>query len=222
MFPVADNRSIKRFPIIVLAIVVLNVWVFFREIRLSPSELENFIIAHSLIPARDFTSFVNWNPQNVLTSIFLHGGVLHLLMNLWSFWIFGDNVESEFGPLRFVVFYLLCGMVASLTHAVLNPHSMVPVVGASGAIAGVMGAYMLLFPGARIRMFTLLIFYPIFFEIPAVVFLLIWFLGQLFSGAATLEQARSSASDAGGIAFFAHIGGFVAGVLLMPFFRRKS
>ena len=153
--------------------------------------------------------------------MFLHGGLAHLLMNLWSFWIFGDNIEGEMGPFRFLLFYVACGLAAGFAHAFLHPASEVPVVGASGAIAGVMGAYLMLFPGARIRMFTLLVFYPIFFEIPAFVFLIIWFVGQVMSGAMALEQAKSGIGDAGGIAFMAHIGGFIAGILLLPIFRRR-
>jgi len=153
-----------------------------------------------------------------LTSMFLHGGLWHILSNMWALWIFGDAVEGALGSLRFFVFYVLSGLGAALTHAFLHPQSTMPVVGASGAIAGVMAAYLLLFPRSRLRMFTLLIFYPLFFELPAVVFFAIWFIGQLLSAASV---AQIGARDVGGIAFAAHIGGFLSGLLLLPVFRRR-
>jgi membrane associated rhomboid family serine protease len=217
VFPIGDNEPRKRFPIVVLLLVAVNCYVFFREFALGPEGIESFINAYGLIPARDLGPPFNLKP--FMTSMFLHGGFLHLIFNMWSFWIFGDNVEGLMGSFKFAFFYLLCGLAAALTQAFLAPGSEVPMIGASGAIAGVMGAYLFAFPRARIRMFTLLIFYPLFFEIPAFVFLALWFLGQLMSGTMTLHQAALSGQDVGGIAFFAHVGGFVAGIVLSPFFR---
>lgn len=219
MFPIRDDSPTFRFPFVVIALIALNAYILFRELILSPQDVQHFVDVYGLVPARDFASGVHW--RGMFTSMFLHGGLLHLLMNMWAFWIFGDNVEGVLGHLRFLFFYLLCGLAAALTHSYLNPESTVPVVGASGAIAGIMGAYLVLFPGARIRMFTLLIFYPIFFDIPAFVFLIFWFLGQLLSGAGAAAQ-QAVGQDAGGIAFFAHVGGFVAGLVLVPFFRGRS
>jgi membrane associated rhomboid family serine protease len=211
-----------------LIIILLNVLAFGFELTLGAERVEGFITDHALIPARDYVS--PWLSRETLTewarpyftSMFLHGGFLHILSNMWSFWIFGDNVEGSMGKVRFVIFYLLCGIAAALAHAYLNPTSTLPVVGASGAIAGVMGAYLLLFPRAHIHMLALLIFWPIFFRIPAFVFLIFWFGGQLISAGNEIALERAGVQDVGGIAFAAHIGGFLAGMVLMPFFRLKG
>ena len=143
--------------------------------------------------------------------MFLHGGWMHLVANMWTLWIFGDNVEDVMGPLRFLLFYVLCGLCALLMHVATNPESTVPVVGASGAIAGVMGAYFFLYPHARVLILVPLFIISFFFEIPAVFYLLLWFVTQVFSGLADGGGA--------GVAWWAHIGGFVAGMLLLRFFR---
>ena len=215
MFPVSDDKPATRFPIVVIFIAVINAYVFWREIHLAPDRLEAMIGTFALIPSRDFAPGLRY--MSFFTSMFLHGGLVHLLVNLWSFWIFGDNIEGELGHVRFFIFYLLSGFGAGLVHVIADPTSTVPVVGASGAISGVMGAYMVLFPRAKIRMFTLLIFYPLFFEIPALVFLAIWLLGQVVSGAAVVG---AGSADSGGIAFMAHVGGFLSGIVLLPLFRR--
>lgn len=220
MIPISDDKPAARFPIIVICIVLANCYVFFQEFMMSPSHLELFIEHYGMIPVRDYTASLQLGP--FFTSMFLHGSLPHLLLNLWSFWIFGDNIEGVMGPLRFLVFYILCGLAAAFAHASFHPFSEVPVVGASGAIAGVMGAYLVLFPAARIRMFTLLVFYPITFEIPAFVFLILWLIGQIMSGAAAYDLAQSGVDSAGGIAFIAHAGGFLAGIALLPLFRRRS
>jgi membrane associated rhomboid family serine protease len=153
-----------------------------------------------------------------LTSMFLHGGLLHIVANLWTLWIFGDNVEDRMGPLRFSVFYLLCGLFAGFVHWITNPSSTVPTVGASGAIAGVLGAYLLLYPRARVVTAVPLFFYPIVFELPAVIYLGFWFLLQIWSGFVSLANP----SDVGGVAWWAHIGGFVAGMALLAVFKRRG
>ncbi len=226
MFPIRDDNPSPRFPFVVLLIILLNVVVFYLQMKttfqMGPEAGELLVEKNALVPARDFlTSRGLGGLKPYFASMFMHGGFLHILFNLWTLWIFGDNVEGATGSIRFLFFYLLCGLAAAFTHCYLNPTSTVPVVGASGAIAGVMGAYMLLFPRARIQMFTLLIFWPIFFELPAVIFLLFWFLGQLASGAQAAQMAQS-AGDVGGIAFSAHIGGFIAGMILLPFFKGKK
>jgi membrane associated rhomboid family serine protease len=157
-----------------------------------------------------------------LTSMFLHGGWGHLIGNMWSLWIFGDNVEDRMGRVRYLAFYLFTGLVAGLTHWLTNADSTLPTVGASGAIAGVLGAYFVLFPHARIIMLIPVFFIPFFFQLPAVLYLLFWFLSQVFAG--TLG-ALAAPQDVGGVAFWAHVGGFVAGMVLHRLFllpRRDS
>lgn len=224
MFPLRDDNPAPRFPFVTLILIAINLAVFFLQMkiqfRVGPELAENFLTQHALVPARDFSQGLT-SLRPYFASMFMHGGLFHILFNLWTLWIFGDNVEAEMGPIRYLAFYLLCGLAAAFTHCLLEPMSKVPVVGASGAIAGVMGAYMFLFPHARLKMFTLLIFWPIFFEIPAFVFLIIWFLGQLMSIVPAAEVAPG-AEEVGGVAFGAHIGGFVAGIGLLPFLRSKK
>jgi membrane associated rhomboid family serine protease len=158
------------------------------------------------LPFDDYWPFV--------TCMFLHGGWAHIIGNMWSLWIFGDNVEDRMGSIRFLFFYLLTGLAAGLTHYLTNADSVVPTVGASGAIAGVLGAYFVLFPRSQIIVLVPIFFFPFFFQLPAVTYLLFWFLSQILGGAI----AGLSASQVGGIAFWAHAGGFVAGVLLHRLF----
>jgi membrane associated rhomboid family serine protease len=150
--------------------------------------------------------------------MFLHGGWMHILGNMWTLWIFGDNVEDRMGPVRFVVFYLLCGLAAGIVHTLTNPNSTLPTVGASGAIAGVMGAYLFLFPKSRIIVLIPIFFFPFFFELPAVTYLGFWALSQVFSGTLALGDAR----DVGGVAWWAHVGGFITGIALQFFFVRSG
>lgn len=219
MFPVRDDLSHSRTSFGVLAIVAACTAAFWHERGLPGPWLEAYVQSYGLIPARDWPAYGDVVVLPYLSSLFLHGGWLHLLANMWTLWIFGRGVEEALGTARFLVFYLLCGIGAMAAHAALNADSVVPVVGASGAIAGVMGAYLPLFPRARLRMVFLFVFYPVFFEIPALVFLVFWFFGQLFSGADALAgSGLGSGADA--VAFWAHVGGFVAGLALLPFFSR--
>jgi len=149
--------------------------------------------------------------------MFLHGGWMHFISNMWSLWLFGDNVEDCMGHLRFLIFYLLCGLAAGFIHFMFNPTAQVPTIGASGAIAGVMGAYFVMFPTARVITLVPIFFLPYFIEIPAVFYLGIWFMMQLFSGMFSLVLP----TGAGGIAWWAHVGGFLFGILVLPFFRRR-
>ena len=151
----------------------------------------------------------------LLTSLFLHGGWFHIFSNVWSLWIFGDNVEDKMGSGRFLMFYLLCGLISSIVHILMNPLSTLPAVGASGAIAGVMGAYLVLFPRARIILLFPVLFLPFFFEVPAFVFLLVWFYSQFFCGTLSL-----AAGHVGGVAWWTHIGGFIGGAILFPLFLK--
>jgi len=202
-------------------IIGVNAFVFLYELSLSPDELERLIYIFGLVPARfNHPEWASWTGLHAdsywpfLTCMFLHGGWAHILGNMWALWIFGDNVEDLMGPWRFLVFYLLTGVLAGLTHYLLNLDSTVPTVGASGAIAGVLGAYFLLFPRSRIIVLLPVLFLPLFFELPAVTYLLVWFLTQLLGGAI----AGLSSAEVGGIAFWAHVGGFVAGSALHRLF----
>jgi membrane associated rhomboid family serine protease len=149
-----------------------------------------------------------------LTSMLLHAGLIHLAGNMWTLWIFGDNVEDRMGRWRFLAFYVLCGIISGQVHWWTNPHSTVPVIGASGAIAGVLGAYAVLYPHARVQTLVLLLFWPLFFELPAVIFIAVWFGIQFLSGTAALLGP----GQLGGIAWWAHIGGFIAGIALHRLF----
>ena len=206
------------------AIVGITSAVFVWEFRAHPQHLQDILYSFGIVPAR--YSHPDWALRvgfpidsylSLLTSVFLHAGLIHLVGNMWMFWIFGDNVEDRMGRLRFLAFYILCGTVAGLVHWLANPHSTVPAVGASGAIAGVLGAYIVLFPRARVQTFLLLLFWPVFFEVPAVFYILFWFVLQLLSGTAALLGPQ----QAGGIAWWAHIGGFTAGVVLHRLFIKS-
>jgi membrane associated rhomboid family serine protease len=151
--------------------------------------------------------------------MFLHGGWLHVIGNMWMLWIFGDNVEDRMGPLRFIAFYLICGVIAAVVHVATNSGSQFPTVGASGALAGVLGAYFLMFPASRVIVLLPVLFIPLFFELPAVIYLGLWFMIQFLSGTASV--AAGSEAAAGGIAWWAHIGGFLAGILLYRLFLTR-
>ncbi|MCX7591960.1 MAG: rhomboid family intramembrane serine protease, partial [Kiritimatiellae bacterium] len=215
MIPIRDNVPARFVPFVTYFIILANVLVYIHQSGLDPVESVEFAQLYGTVPAR-FTHAVwatrpGFPPEAILTlftSMFLHGGFFHLFSNMWALWLFGDNVEDRLGHLRYLLFYILCGVLAMLTHVLVNPASRIPAVGASGAIAGVMGAYMIHFPRAGMIVMMPLLFYPMFFEVPAVFYLLLWFIGQLASGTGSL-LIRSR--DIGGVAFWAHIGGFVAG-----------
>ena len=217
MFPLYDTQRTRGIPFINWLLIVLNGLVFYYELGLSGVALNGFINTWGLIPVH--LSSQPLNPEvwmTLFSSMFVHGGWLHILSNMWVLFIFGDNVESRMGGGGYLLFYLLSGLAAAFLQVFLLPASGVPMVGASGAIAGVLGAYMLLFPQARVV--SLL---PIFFifttvELPAVIFLLFWFVTQLFSGVMTLGGVSSS-----GIAWWAHIGGFLFGLVAVFFFAGR-
>jgi membrane associated rhomboid family serine protease len=207
VIPLRDTIPSARVPVCNYAIIAANVLVFFYEVSLGP-HVETLIRVHGLVP-REFTF------SALLTSMFLHGGWLHLFGNMLYLYIFGDNVEDRLGHARYLAFYLLCGMAAGAAQALTNPDSGVPMVGASGAIAGVSGAYFLFFPTARVVTLVPIFLFIQVMEIPAVFFLLVWFIWQVLSGVATLG------SHTGEVAFWAHIGGFLAGMLLGPVLRAR-
>ncbi len=207
-------------------LIAINAAVFLWELSIPRAALEQVVFLFGLVPARwtdpAWAASVGLPAGGIapwLTSMFLHGGLLHLAGNMWTLWIFGDNVEDRMGPLRFLVFYLLCGLAASIAHTFSHPDSMLPTVGASGAIAGVMGAYFLVYPLARVVTLIPLFFWPLFVEIPAFFFLLYWLLLQILSGA----YGSLSGLPEGGVAWWAHVGGFLAGLVLVKVFldRRR-
>jgi membrane associated rhomboid family serine protease len=206
MFPIRDTQPSYSRPVITTLIIALNVAAFLYEITLDPFSRNHFIQIYGLVPAR-------FHFSSVLTSMFLHGGWMHIIGNMWFLWIFGDNVEDVLGHSKYVVFYLLCGLAAGMTQVLFSPGSRLPMVGASGAIAGVMGAYLIKFPHSRIVTLVFILFFVTTVEVPAVLMLLYWFAIQLFSGVGTIGY--SHLSQQGGTAFFAHIGGFVAGMILV-------
>jgi membrane associated rhomboid family serine protease len=221
LIPLRDTIPHRHAPVMTWALIGINVAVFLYELSLPPEDLERFIYLFGIVPARySHPEWAHWVGLRVddywpfLTCMFLHGGWLHIIGNMWSLWIFGDNVEDVMGPWRFLIFYLLTGLAAGLTHYFLNIHSVVPTVGASGAIAGVLGAYFVLFPRSQILVVVPIFFFPFFFQLPAVTYLLFWFLSQILGGAV----AGLSSSQVSGIAFWAHVGGFVAGIVLHRLF----
>ena len=220
MIPLRDKIPSSSFPFINIIFIVLNSLVFLYEVSLG-SELNRFIYQYGLVPASlissPHTGFVD-RVYPFFTSMFLHGGWFHLIGNMLFLYIFGDNVEDRMGHFKYLLFYLICGLGAAFTQIITNVRSEIPMVGASGAISGVLGAYILLFPKSRIVTLVPIFFFLHIVEIPAAVFLLIWFIIQFFSGVATLAASKST----GGVAFWAHVGGFVVGLVLTRFFIKKG
>ncbi|MBC2704412.1 rhomboid family intramembrane serine protease [Desulfobacula sp.] len=212
MIPIRDNQPSNCFPVVTYLLMGINLLVFILQIQTGLNN-EVFFYYYGLVPAKYTVHEMSrhFSTGNHLFSIFsymfLHGGFLHFIGNMWTLYIFGDNVEDHFGSLRFLGFYLICGIISGLFHFFLNPVSMVPTIGASGAIAGVMGAYFLLYPKSRILTIIPIIIIPLFVEIPAFIFLGVWFLIQFFNAA--------GANAGSGIAWWAHIGGFIAGLVLV-------
>jgi membrane associated rhomboid family serine protease len=220
VIPLRDINPTERFSIVTLLLVIANTAVFLYELTLGKTGGELFVSSYALIPARLFSvSVPSGGPLpaavTVLTSMFLHGGIPHIAGNMLYLWIFGNNIEDDTGRLRFVLFYLLCGTAAAMTHALANKASIVPMIGASGAISGVLGAYLLLYPRARVVTLVFFGFYIRTLELPAMIVLGSWFVIQFLS-------ALSASSSGGGIAWYAHIGGFVAGMMLIGLFKRSD
>jgi len=227
MFPLRDDQPSRTRPVITFALIGFNALVFAYQLGLDEHGVLDLLARCALIPERLAWALQAGNAAafaeaatTLVTSQFLHGGLLHLILNLWALWIFGDNVEDRLGPLRYLVFYVACGVAAGVVQALSYPHSEIPTVGASGAIAGVMGAYIVLYPRARVLTVVPILFWPIFLNLPAVVFLGLWFAIQLFSGASQLAGAASGAAS-GGVAWWAHVGGFLAGLALLPLLVKR-
>ncbi len=223
MFPLRDSTPSGSFPIVTFILIIVNTLVFLYELSLG-SYLEHFVTVYGLTPAHvtAFHHFPGGFSRNVMipmfTSIFMHGGWMHLIGNMWFLWIFGDNIEDRLGHFKYLIFYLLCGIGATLIHVIFHPASNMPTIGASGAISGVLGAYLISYPHARV--YTLLFIFVIvrFVELPAFLFLILWFGFQLVSGAAEFGAA---AKDTAGVAYWAHMGGFVIGIALLFLFPKN-
>ncbi|MDY0162233.1 rhomboid family intramembrane serine protease [Desulfobotulus sp.] len=210
MIPIRDTQPSRNRPVVTQILIVVNVLVFFMQLGQGP-EMGRFIWEWGLVPARYTDPLISgrWGffhqAFTLFSFMFLHGGWLHIIGNMWTLWIFGDNVEDRLGPLRYLAFYLGCGLASGLAHFMVYPSSPIPVVGASGAIAGVMGAYFILYPASRILTLIPILIFPLFIEIPAFVYMGLWFFLQVFN----------AMGGGGGVAWWAHIGGFVVGALLV-------
>ncbi len=222
MFPLKDSIRIPFTPVAAYFLIAVNVIVFLYQESLDPQDASSFLMHHALIPKSFFSPA--WarahgldvhNHLPFIEGTFMHGGWWHLILNMWTLFIFGTSLEGRIGRFGFFSFYLVCGFIASFAHAYFNQESPVPTLGASGAIAGVLGAYATTFPRAKITILILIVFIPLFFKIPALGYALIWFGFQFVQGFFDL----GSQDAAGGIAWWAHIGGFLAGLALIPFWR---
>ena len=208
-FPYKDDNPRILFPFVTYIIIGINSLVFiYQYLILPPESLGHIISTYALTPAAP-------SVITVFTSMFMHGGLMHIIFNMWFLWIFGDNIESVLGHKRFVLFYLLCGVGAALLQIQINTGSQIPMVGASGAIAGVLGAYLIRFPRATVHVLVILIIFITFIRVPAMVVIGFWFLSNLTAGLGTL-----GIEETGGTAWFAHLGGFVSGVVLNQIFKQ--
>lgn len=214
MIPLRDTIPSRRFPLVNTAIIILNVLVFLFESAMPPKQQELFIRTWGLIPTRFWAGFTiaGWLP--LFTSMFLHGGWWHLISNMLALYIFGDNVEDRLGSFRYALFYLFSGLAAGAAHLVAYSGSPLPTVGASGAIAGVLGAYLVLYPYSRVITLVPFFYFIRIVELPALLYLGFWFISQLFNGIFALAAAQVF-QTAGGVAWWAHIGGFVFGLLVI-------
>ncbi|HLQ64325.1 MAG TPA: rhomboid family intramembrane serine protease [bacterium] len=217
MIPLRDTVPSRSFPFVNWLLIVLNVVVFLVILSLR-SDAEGFVAALGLVPKRLLTDPQPWELVTPFTSMFLHGGWAHLLGNMLALYVFGDNVEDRLGSGRYLVFYLLCGLVAAFAHVVINAESTVPTIGASGAISGVLAAYVVFYPTSRVITLVLLLFLPWFVQIPATIYIGFWFVAQLLNGVLTVVKGQQAM---GGVAWWAHVGGFLAGLAFAPLFARR-
>ena len=210
LFPYKDDNPRILIPYVTYGIIAINILVFVIQFNLGISNQmaeENFIYSFGFIPA-------NFSFITIFTSMFLHGGFSHIMGNMWFLWVFGDNVEGVLGHAKYALFYILCGVAATISQLLINPASTIPMVGASGAIAGVLGMYMIRFPKANVHVFAFIIIFFTTFRIPALFVLGFWFFIQLTNGLGSLGF-----NTTGGVAWFAHIGGFIAGIMLNQAFK---
>jgi len=224
--PLKDRNPTERTPFVTIALIVANVAVFLYEISLGP-HLQSFIAGYGAVPY-ELTHMIDlvgqyagspfvqapgpsFIPFTIISSMFMHGGVMHIFGNMLFFWIFGNNVEDLLGPVKFLFFYFACGIAAALAHIAIEPNALTPTIGASGAVAGVLGAYLIAYPRARVLTLVFLIIFVQFLEVPAALLLVFWFAMQFFMGLGSL----GSAGTGGGVAWFAHVGGFITGIVLV-------
>jgi membrane associated rhomboid family serine protease len=215
MIPLYDTARSHRFPLVNLALILANILVFLYELQMGSNAAQSFMITWGLVPAR-LISDPNEAWKTIYTSMFLHGGWLHVVSNMWVLFIFGDNVEARMGKIKYLIFYLLSGTAAGLLQTYILPTSQVPMVGASGAIAGVLGAYLVFFPRSRVASIVPIFFIFTIVEIPAFIFLIFWFFSQIYSGLFSIQGGAGS-----GIAWWAHIGGFLFGLVMSFFFANR-
>ena len=215
MFPLYDTARSHKFPLVNLTLIIANILAFLYELQMGPHALQDFISTWGLVPARLVSDpTAHWT--TIYSAMFLHGGWFHILSNMWVLFIFGDNVEARMGKIKYLIFYLLSGTAAGLLQTYVLPTSQVPMIGASGAIAGVLGAYLVLFPRSRVASLVPIFFIFTIIEIPAVIFLIFWFLSQLYSGLFSIQGGSAS-----GIAWWAHVGGFVFGLVMSFVFANR-
>jgi membrane associated rhomboid family serine protease len=221
MIPIRDDAPRAVTPYVTYSLIALNALLFLFELSLPPFQLNRFIYEFGVVPAL-FTANPATGIVTLFTSMFLHGGWMHLIANMWALYLFGDNIEDYLGGFKFLLLYASGGIFAALVQVISAPNSQVPMVGASGAIAAVMGAYFMLFPAARV-LTIVPVFFAWFVWLPAWVVLGYWFLAQFVSGAAvTIAQTASTSREGGGVAFWAHVGGFVAGLTLIKIFQPRA
>ncbi|TYB94829.1 MAG: rhomboid family intramembrane serine protease [Kosmotoga sp.] len=227
MFPLKDSIKSSKTPYVLYVIIVLNVVIFAYELGLSKTDLIIFIHRYGLVPSRytdgriiiqgTYESVNQFNLIPFLSSTFMHGGWLHIISNMWTLFVFGDNVESKLGHIRFLLYYLSWGVIANVIQFSFMSDSNIAIIGASGCIAGVMGTYLYFFPWSRVLTLVPIFFFPLLFELPAYFFLVLWFFSQFFSGVFSV-----SSSSSGGVAWWAHIGGFIIGLLMAWSFSRRK
>lgn len=217
MFPLYDENPTRVTPYFTYGLIGINILVFFHELSLSTAQLNQFFNQYAVIPQELTTNFSSeWT--TLFTSQFLHGGWWHLISNMVFLWVFGNNIEERLGHLKYLLFYLGCGALAALCQWFIGMYSTIPSLGASGAISGVLGAYIIRFPHARVTTLVFLGFFVTTINIPALVLIGIFFLQNVISGLASLQAAANMSVETGGVAYWAHIGGFVFGMILSPLF----
>jgi len=217
MIPLKDSNVRRTFPFITLGLIAINVIVFIHQVSLGPRAEQAFVMTYGMVPAHleaalqpDSNLSLSDAFIPLLTSMFLHGGWLHIIGNMWFLWIFGDNVEDELGHFQYLIFYLICGLGSGIAQLMFSWGSRVPAIGASGAISGVLGAYMIFFPGTQVLTLVPLLIFFFTVRLPAIVFIGVWFVFQFLSGVGSVQSGQS-----GGVAWWAHVGGFLLGILLV-------
>ena len=220
MFPIKDENPTELKPYATILLLAINVLVYIYQIGLTPNENYELISQYGFKPDQLFSlnsnQHYNISPLlTILTSMFMHGGILHLLGNMLFLWIYGNNIEDSMGHIKFLIFYFICGLSAALLQAFVSPNSSIPMIGASGAVSGVLSAYFLLFPKARVLTLVILLFFITFIRIPAGILIGLWFLSQI-------TNAYFTDPNSPGVAWYAHIGGFFMGLVLIPFLKKKK